>query len=407
MIELRRRVTTIEGEIGGVCMGQQNVSCGRVIVCACLLVASGWTVGCGKLRTAADNTSPGKTALSAGRTVQAPAKGWERFDIAPRKFSGGLQEVAFVDAYSGWAIGWDGMILHTSDGGRSWSKQNGNTERDLRDVWFASKYEGWIIGGGGVNTDLLHTTDSGETWRKETQPVTGLARKLDFIDGNNGWLAGLDPHGSGRVAIAHTADGGTSWALSAMPEGVSDPDDWTVFATSFVSQAEGWTIGHRTIRHTRDGGATWDLQYVRPHDAMPFCDLEFIQFLDSRTGWVVGRMNGDMGNATTILRTIDGGVTWREAQPPIMFNGFRFLSASVGVGVGYSFNDLTGESRRPKGNDTDGVMVLTTNGGETWEEIYRIPGGNLYDVVFTENGHGWAIGAGGILLHYTPRKIEV
>ena len=44
--------------------------------------------------------------------------------------------VSFVDANNGWAVGNGGTILHTSNGGATWSTQRSGTFNDLFGVSF-------------------------------------------------------------------------------------------------------------------------------------------------------------------------------------------------------------------------------------------------------------------------------
>lgn len=81
----------------------------------------------------------------------------------------------------------------------------------------------------------------------------------------------------------------------------------------FLNPLEGWAIGDFTIRHTSDGGTTWDLQYEMNASLANFYRLGQVQFLDAQTGWVSGSNDGDTGYFTGILRTDDGGKTWRES----------------------------------------------------------------------------------------------
>lgn len=153
-----------------------------------------------------------------------------------------LTAVHFVDAQNGWAVGHDGVVLHSSDGGRSWSKQlDGNAinqqlltwaeaevrrleaasaetlsaaldnalfalddakassesgpARPLLDVWFRDAHEGWVVGAYGV---ILHTADGGATWnyiagldnpdRLHLNSVLGLADGSLLVAGEGGRL---------------------------------------------------------------------------------------------------------------------------------------------------------------------------------------------------------------------------
>ena len=54
--------------------------------------------------------------------------------------------VVFLDATTGWAAGEDGTILHTTDGGLTWSPQDAGTSEGLTALAFVSPDE--RLGGG-------------------------------------------------------------------------------------------------------------------------------------------------------------------------------------------------------------------------------------------------------------------
>jgi photosystem II stability/assembly factor-like uncharacterized protein len=72
-----------------------------------------------------------------------------------------LNDVFFMGPLTGWAVGENGSILHTSDGGGTWSLQASGTKNVLLGVAFTSALTGWAVGFGGT---ILHTTDGGASW---------------------------------------------------------------------------------------------------------------------------------------------------------------------------------------------------------------------------------------------------
>jgi photosystem II stability/assembly factor-like uncharacterized protein len=53
----------------------------------------------------------------------------------------------------GWAVGQDGTILHTEDGGTIWQKQASGTKEILWSVAFPTPRSGWAVGARGT---ILH-----------------------------------------------------------------------------------------------------------------------------------------------------------------------------------------------------------------------------------------------------------
>ena len=96
-----------------------------------------------------------------------------------------LWGVTFVDANTGWAVGDDGVILHTTNGGALWSQQESGVTSSLYAVQFVSPTTGWIV------EPILHTTDGGENWNSQTaEPCCTGLRDLYFVDIDHGWAVG-------------------------------------------------------------------------------------------------------------------------------------------------------------------------------------------------------------------------
>ena len=53
-----------------------------------------------------------------------------------------LRDVYFVNNMTGWAVGTNGTILNTSDGGVTWSAQTSGTEEELTAVHFIDESTG-------------------------------------------------------------------------------------------------------------------------------------------------------------------------------------------------------------------------------------------------------------------------
>ena len=76
-----------------------------------------------------------------------------------------MHAVHFVDqGKEGWAVGDEGVILHTLDGGQTWERQATGLRASLRAIVFLSPYIGWVAGreelphGRGSAGVLLFTT---------------------------------------------------------------------------------------------------------------------------------------------------------------------------------------------------------------------------------------------------------
>jgi photosystem II stability/assembly factor-like uncharacterized protein len=82
----------------------------------------------------------GQILLSSDR-----AASWQQAEVPTRTT---LTAVRTVGGGHAWAVGHDGLILHSDDGGLTWSKQRSSAEPDrpLLDLWFADEAHGVAVG---------------------------------------------------------------------------------------------------------------------------------------------------------------------------------------------------------------------------------------------------------------------
>ena len=69
-----------------------------------------------------------------------------------------LLSVKFISSTAGWAVGQDGTILRTTNGGTTWIPQTSGTTEWLNSVHFTDNNTGWTVGDGGT---ILKTTNGG------------------------------------------------------------------------------------------------------------------------------------------------------------------------------------------------------------------------------------------------------
>jgi len=168
---------------------------------------------------------------------------WQQSQVP---LSSDLTAVHFPSPKVGWAVGHDGVVLATTDGGVTWAKQlDGRMVNDLvladiqaklaadpesaqlqglateaernkefgadkpfLDVWFESDTTGYVVGAYGL---LLKTTDGGQTWgswfdRADNPRLMNLysirpaAGEL-YIAGEGGTVLKLDPATERFVAV--------------------------------------------------------------------------------------------------------------------------------------------------------------------------------------------------------------
>lgn len=141
------------------------------------------------------------------------------------------------------------------------------------------------------------------------------------------------------------------------PQPTPYQDDATLYDIQFIGTKTGWAVGdHGVIWNTVDAGRTWELV-----PSPVGCPLRSICFLTDRIGWIVG------GGTTpytrvgygVVLFTSDGGETWTRLAnttlPTLQY--VEFFSMEQGVVVGET------SPGRPSG------VLTTTDGGRSWEPV--------------------------------------
>ena len=71
---------------------------------------------------------------------------WERVAVETTQ---NLLNIAFANDKNGWIIGWNGTILRSGDGGKTWIEQESGTRTHLYGI-SASKKEVWVVGAEGL-----------------------------------------------------------------------------------------------------------------------------------------------------------------------------------------------------------------------------------------------------------------
>ena len=131
----------------------------------------------------------------------------------------GFNAIHFSDINNGWAVGKNGIVLHTTNGGSSWNYVTNlgiNSSYNSKAVFFINSNTGWI----GTDRDneypkVLYTNNGGNSWIIQNTPIPGIPGddifSIFFYDANNGWLTA----DYGR--ICHTTNGGV-WVKNISTE---------------------------------------------------------------------------------------------------------------------------------------------------------------------------------------------
>ncbi len=125
---------------------------------------------------------------------------------------------------------------------------------------------------------------------------------------------------------------------------------------SAVNDRVAWASGSgSTVLRTDDGGATWKKLTVT-NEALDFRDVDAI---DEKTAFVLSIGNGA---ASRIYKTVDGGANWtmqfRNEDPKAFLDAMSFWDADHGIVIGDSV-------------DGQFYILITANGGREWSRVPR------------------------------------
>ncbi|MCB9211587.1 MAG: T9SS type A sorting domain-containing protein [Ignavibacteriales bacterium] len=128
----------------------------------------------------------------------------------------------------------------------------------------------------------------------------------------------------------------------------SRPSAYPLNDIFFVNALVGWTVGnYSTCLKTIDGGVTWE-----PIKIPVYSNLQKVVFVDENIGWIIG---GETEGP--ILKTIDGGKNWNDSNPTkngwvdlcVISKDLLFASGVVGV-----YKSINGGKNWKKSSETSG-----------------------------------------------------
>ena len=296
--------------------------------------------------------------------------------------SSNLYDVSFVGNRDGWAVGDNGVILHTTNGGETWLSQSSGVNRRLLKVAFTDVDNGLAAGddGGGWNGIVLHTTNGGAVWTIEVDGGYGIVSALSVVNRNTCWA------GDGYCDIFNTMDGGGSWNHYDLCSAASWPGGTWIYGTSFVDANHGWVVGGNywqqtgSVVRTVDGGGSWS-PVATISEGVNFWDVFFV---DTMWGWICGSPwpGTDPGK---VYRSTDGGGSWtRVTIVPHGVTQIRFCDRLHGIAVGL-----------------DGTAIYTATGGTDWQNISIGTTNWIRGVHIEDPEHIWAVGDNGVIYEYS------
>lgn len=248
------------------------------------------------LNSVAENTGIVIAVGEKGKILKYDGSNWTQQN---RLIPPVLNDAAMSDLLNGTAVGNNGSILVTADGGASWKIQNSGTLHHLNSIY--------IFPGAG-SSKAIAVGDSGTVIMRQANttvwtPLTGfgitklndihISDQLGIIVGENG------------IAYRST-NGGTTWA-AVTPTNTTEH----LNAIHITDKTSAYAVGNQgVIIRIKDNGADWTSLVQTPsgQNWVQYLSgatqhLNDVYFKDYLTGYAVGN-NGIM------LKTFTGGASW-------------------------------------------------------------------------------------------------
>ena len=165
-------------------------------------------------------------------------------------------------------------------------------------------------------------------------------------------------------------------------------EDITLTEIRMVTRTEGWGVAGAYVLKTEDGGQTWREVTPPSPAARPETGKAYGTFLDLQNAWVVFSESDRILPSAVIWNTVDGGSTWseievtQEAFGDLMWAEFFALDPAR---VWVIFRGVYVGA----GTHFIASFLRTTDGGASWESLPSDIGNDYTGFVFADPEYGW------------------
>lgn len=263
-----------------------------------------------------------------------------------------LTAISLATAREGWACGHDGVILHTADGGRIWTRQlDGNTARSMFEAYYEQQHPVPNSVAAAALAQIQLNFDNGPSL-----PWLGVW----FKDEKTGYVVGSFGD------IAKTNDGGKTW--TPWLDHIDNPNFYDLNAISDVA-GKLYIVGEQGMVYRLD-------QTQQTFVALPTGYQGSLFGITGTEKFLLA-----FGMRGTVFRSEDQGKTWSQVTTPI----------TGAIMDGKILND-----GRIVLVTADGGIFFSADQGKTFQPATAVPGAPLAGVVEADAATLNVVGPGGI-----------
>jgi photosystem II stability/assembly factor-like uncharacterized protein len=280
-----------------------------------------------------------------------------------------LADVAMLDSTTAICVGDSGRILKTTNAGLTWLTKFAGIQR-WNEVASLDQNRGLVVGNGMA---AASTTDGGESWTSWSQ--TGVPNLLTVaVIGMTNIFMGTD---SGVVMYSY--DEGTTWGQSRLTTHRIN----SIFGSRGGGPTEIYAATPYRAYRTTSLGSSWTFQTLPI--AIPYGEALRGTFAPDGPAYIVG-YEAPIWVAPFILRRRPTDTAWTR---------------SGGPELGILRDVCAPTSQLAFACGSNGLVLKTINGGNTWDSVGSGTRRNLNAINFVNERCGFAVGDSGTIL-FTP-----
>lgn len=265
----------------------------------------------------------------------------------------------------GWACGFNGMVVRTTNGGSTWIGSIVNGAYHLESIHFPTLQIGYTSGVEGI----YKTVNSGGYWFDITPDPLISYWGCYFLNADTGWVVG-GGCADDTQRFYKTTNGGSTWTLFTANEQNSGMTDLIVYPDGV-----GYAVSSGVLWKTTDMGNTW---FVHSYTGTKVWQEEIAHLGNSFLLPTAGNTCAGSGNYGGMRFSVNNGQSWQNTIVRDAMFGSFLISPTSGWACGYNRQ-----------------VYFTSNAGVSWVEYNcGIDEGNLDDIWFISPNNGWVVGQG-------------